>query len=82
LIRPKSNRYLVDSGVQLTGMWGLSRTLPRMLGWALRLMTGKVKRQLRPPGTMLPLRRIEGNPSSHAAGRACASQLSQATEAR
>jgi len=82
LILPKSNRYLVDSGVQLTGMWGLSRTLPRMLGWALRLMTGKVKRQLRPPGTVLPLRRIEGNPSSHAAGRACASQLSQAPEAR
>ena len=54
LVRPKSSRYLVDAAMQLTGIWGLTRTLPKMTGWALRLMCGKVQRQNRPPVSALP----------------------------
>jgi radical SAM superfamily enzyme YgiQ (UPF0313 family) len=53
LIRPASNRYMVDAGVQLGGMWGLLHTLPRMAGWAWRLMTGRIQRHREVPGHRL-----------------------------
>jgi len=70
LIRPKSSRYLIDFCLQFTGMWGLSRTLPKMAGWTLRLMLGKVTRQARPPGPQLALRGVGGGPPCHGVGPA------------
>ena len=65
LVRPKSKRYLIDPGVQLIGLWGLVHTLPRMLAWTLRLMTGRITRQSRPPATCLRLTGVDGVPASH-----------------
>ncbi len=65
LIRPKSSRYLIDASVQGIGLWGLIHTLPRTLGWAMRLMTGKIKRWSQPPETHLRLTGIDGVPASH-----------------
>ncbi len=56
IVRPNSNRYLIDPGMQATGMWALLRTLPRTVGWALRLMMGRIKRPRKPPGPKVPLR--------------------------
>ncbi len=72
-IRPKSNRYLLDPAIQLVGAWGLIYTLPRMLGWALRLMTGRITRQPRPPGTALRLTGVGGLPASHGQYISCES---------
>jgi hypothetical protein len=66
LIRPKSKRYLVDAIMQLSGMLGLLKTLPRMAAWALRLACGKLSRQYSPPVTRLPMRGAGGDPASHA----------------
>jgi radical SAM superfamily enzyme YgiQ (UPF0313 family) len=65
LIRPKSRLYLIDVGVQFIGLWGLIHTLPRVLGWAARLMTGRIKCQSRPPATHLRLTGVNGVPASH-----------------
>jgi len=65
LIRPKSARYLIDAGFQLVGFQGLLHTLPRTLGWALRLMTGRIKWQTRPPESHQRLTGINGARASH-----------------
>lgn len=65
LVRPRSSRYLIDAGVQLIGLWGLVHTLPRMLGWTLRLMMGRIERWSRPPETHLRLTGIDGALASH-----------------
>ncbi|MFA6132958.1 MAG: radical SAM protein [Phycisphaerae bacterium] len=49
LIRPKSSRYLIDASVQVIGLLGLLYTLPRMLGWAMRLMIGPIRRYTQVP---------------------------------
>ncbi len=70
LVRPKSSRYLIDAAMQVTGMWGLARTVPRTLGWALRLLRGKVTRESRPPEPRPPLRGVGDTPASHVAAPA------------
>ena len=45
LVRPKSSLYLADVGMQAIGMWGLTKTVRRTLGWAFRLMRGNIKRE-------------------------------------
>jgi len=66
LVRPKSSLYLADAGVQLLGMWGLTKTVRRTLGWALRLMRGNIKRHGKAPGSHIPMRGAGGGPASHA----------------
>ncbi len=66
LFRPKSRMYLLDVGVQLIGMWGLTKTIRRTLGWALRLMWGNIKRHTKSPASRIPMRSTNGGPASHA----------------
>jgi len=66
LIRPKSNLYLMDPGMQVIGMWGLVLTVRRTLGWALRLMFGQIKRRITAPTSTIPMRGPDGSPASHA----------------
>jgi radical SAM superfamily enzyme YgiQ (UPF0313 family) len=65
LVWPKSKLYLADALMQLVGMYGLSQTIRRTLGWALRLRRGKVQRYSQPPASRLPIRRlgVESPPS-------------------
>jgi hypothetical protein len=66
VVRPKSRLYLMDSGIQVLGMWGLMHTVRRTLGWALRLMFDKVKRTSAVPASRIPMRNADGGPASHA----------------
>jgi len=66
VVRPKSSLYLVDPGMQVIGMWGLALTIRRTLGWAFRLMLGKIKRHTRVPASRIPMRSADGGPASHA----------------
>jgi len=66
LVFPKSRLYLIDSIMQLIGMWGLSHTIRRTLGWAFRLMRGNIKRKTQAPISTIPMRSVDGNPASHA----------------
>ncbi len=56
LIRPKTKVFLADPGMQIMGMWGLTQTIRRTLGWAMRLMFGKIRRSTRAPASPLPIR--------------------------
>ncbi len=66
LIRPKSRLYLADVGLQVIGMWGLTQTIRRTLGWAVRLMTGRITRKNMPPVSSIPIRTPDGQPAPHA----------------
>ena len=66
LVRPKSGLYLLDPGVQLVGMWGLTRTIRCTLGWALRLMRGNIKYRTKVPTSRIPMRGADGGPAAHA----------------
>lgn len=66
LIRPKSKLYLADAGMQVIGMWGATQTVRRTLGWAFRLMRGRIVRRTEPPHSRIPMRSPEGQPASHA----------------
>ncbi|MBN1556285.1 MAG: radical SAM protein [Phycisphaerae bacterium] len=63
---PKSRLYLPDSGMQLIGMWGLVQTIRRTIGWAFRLMRGKIRRRTAPPVSPIPMRDPTGAPAAHA----------------
>jgi hypothetical protein len=66
LVRPKSRMYLADAGMQLIGMWGLTKTVRRTLGWAVRLMSGRLQRKTAPPASRIPMRSVDGAAASHA----------------
>lgn len=66
LVRPKSRLYLADVGMQLIGMWGLTKTVRRTLGWALRLVRGNIIRNTTVPASPIPLRGASGESASHA----------------
>jgi hypothetical protein len=66
LVRPKCRLYLADAIWQLLGMWGLSLTVKRTLGWTARLSFGKIRRKSAPPMNQVPMRAIDGSPASHA----------------
>lgn len=63
---PVTRLYLMDSGMQVIGMWGLAQTALHTSGWLLRLMTGKIERKSAPPNTQLPFRAPDGGSASHA----------------
>ena len=60
LVRPKSKVLLADPFFQILGMWGFGQTLRRTLGWAFRLMFGRIERSTRAPGSPIPIRRRRG----------------------
>ena len=67
LLRPNPGRVRLKlAALQVLGMWGLSQTLRRTFGWALRLMTGRIKREGRPPASRMPMRSPKGEPADHA----------------
>jgi hypothetical protein len=74
LIRPKSKVFLADACLQLLGMWGLTQTIRRTLGWALRLMLGKIRRGTKAPASPIPMRSAAGGPASYDAGAAGSSR--------
>lgn len=66
LLAPKSRLYLADAGMQIIGMWGVSQTIRRTIGWAFRLMGGKIERRTRVPGGTIPMRSVGGEKADHA----------------
>ncbi len=58
--------HFADAGMQLFGMWGLSHTIRRTFGWALRLMRGRVKRHTSVPASRIPMRGVDSPHASHA----------------
>ncbi|MBP7933447.1 MAG: radical SAM protein [Phycisphaerae bacterium] len=66
LVRPKSRLYLADAGMQVIGMWGLTQTIRRTLGWAARLLRGGIVRSERSPASLIPMRSPDGQAASHA----------------
>jgi radical SAM superfamily enzyme YgiQ (UPF0313 family) len=53
------------AGMQLVGMMGVTQTARRTLGWALRLMFGKIERLAAPPQSALPMRNLDGAQADH-----------------
>ena len=66
LVRPKSRLYFADAYMQLIGMWGLTQTIRRTLGWAFRLMRGRITRKTAAPASPIPMCHPDGGPASHA----------------
>ncbi|MEA2735103.1 MAG: hypothetical protein QOE14_1554, partial [Humisphaera sp.] len=53
--------------MQMVGMVGLTQSIRRTFGWALRLMFGKIERQTVPPQTAVPMRSVvSGEVAMHA----------------
>jgi radical SAM superfamily enzyme YgiQ (UPF0313 family) len=65
-VRPKSKLYLADAGFQLLGMWGVTKTIRRTIGWAVRLMRGNIKRKTTVPTSRIPMRSADGTAAAHA----------------
>jgi radical SAM superfamily enzyme YgiQ (UPF0313 family) len=66
LVRPKSKLYLADACLQAIGMCGVVQTIYRTVGWALRLMTGRIKRKSEVPASTIPMRGADGGVAVHA----------------
>lgn len=66
IVAPKTKLYLVDSAMQVLGMWGAAHTIRRTVGWAFRLMRGPIVRRSTPPISRIPMRAVDGEPASHA----------------
>jgi hypothetical protein len=66
LVRPKSRLYFADAIMQVIGMWGTVHTVRRTLGWAVRLMRGRITRRNEAPHNLMPMRAPDGGPASHA----------------
>jgi radical SAM superfamily enzyme YgiQ (UPF0313 family) len=66
VVRPKSALYLADACLQAIGMFGVSQTIYRTIGWALRLMTGRIKRKSEVPASPIPMRGTDGSVAAHA----------------
>ncbi len=66
LLFAKTRLYLKPAGMQVFGMLGLTQTVRRTGGWAVRLMFGKIKRLTRPPVSRIPMRSPNGGRAAHA----------------
>ena len=67
LLRRKTKVGMKPAYMQVVGMFGLTQSVRRTLGWALRLMFGKIERQTAPPQTAIPMRHAGADPSARAA---------------
>ncbi len=66
VVRPLSRLYLADAGMQVLGMWGVSQTIRRTLGWAVRLFRGRISRRREVPHSRIPMRNVQGDCADHA----------------
>jgi len=66
LLQPRSKLSLKPAGMQAIGMFGLIQTVRRTLGWAFRLMIGRIRRLTGPPASRIPMRSADGGPAAHA----------------
>ena len=60
IVRPKSKVFLADPVLQILGMCGFLQTLRRTLGWALRLVFGRIERATRAPASPIAMRNPRG----------------------
>ena len=51
--------------MQLVGMLGLTQSIRRTSGWALRLMFGRIERLQAPPASPIPMRSNDGARACH-----------------
>ncbi|HKQ47103.1 MAG TPA: radical SAM protein [Phycisphaerae bacterium] len=66
LVRPRSRLYFAEAYMQLIGMWGLTQTIRRTLGWAARLWRGNIRRRTHVPFSRIPMRAASNATASHA----------------
>jgi hypothetical protein len=66
LARPQSGSRRLDIGMQIIGMWGVTQTIRRTFGWAIRLMFGRIKRKSVVPHSRIPMSAVGGGEASHA----------------
>ena len=52
--------------MQIVGMLGLTQSVRRTFGWALRLMFCRIERRSRPWGSAVPMRSVVGGAACHA----------------
>ena len=64
--RPKNRQIASDIIMQLIGIFGLMKTIRRTLGWALRLMWGRIEHKIKAPCSMVPMRSPDGGQADHA----------------
>jgi hypothetical protein len=69
LCRHKGRLGFKPALMQFIGMYGLAHSIRRTLGWALRLMTGWIKRYDQTPAGPFPMRTPSGGIAPHARGR-------------
>jgi len=68
LVRTKTKVSHKAAGMQIVGMLGVIQTARRTLGWAVRLMFGRIERLTQPPTSAVPMRSVDGAMPSHAPG--------------
>ena len=66
LMRRKTKVSHKAAGMQVVGMLGVIQTARRTLGWAVRLMFGRIVRLSDPPMSPIPMRSLDGAAPSHA----------------
>jgi radical SAM superfamily enzyme YgiQ (UPF0313 family) len=66
LIMPRHRPRFVDAAWQVIGMYGVIHTVRRTLGWAVTLITGRIKRRTEAPASRIPMRAAGGGPADHA----------------
>jgi hypothetical protein len=65
LLRRKSKVGMKPAGMQVVGMIGLSQSIRRTIGWAVRLAFGRIERFDKPPANPIPMRSVEGERADH-----------------
>ena len=66
ILRRKTKVGWKPAGMQLVGIFGLTQSIRRTSGWALRLMFGRINRLHRPPVSVIPMQSVQGTAASHA----------------
>jgi radical SAM superfamily enzyme YgiQ (UPF0313 family) len=65
LLRKRTKVSQKAAGMQIVGMLGLTQSIRRTAGWALRLMFGRIERLPGPPVSPLPMRGVGGAAACH-----------------
>jgi radical SAM superfamily enzyme YgiQ (UPF0313 family) len=65
LLRKKTKISEKAALMQLVGMLGLTQSIRRTSGWALRLMFGRIERLAAPPVSPIPMRSTDGARACH-----------------
>jgi radical SAM superfamily enzyme YgiQ (UPF0313 family) len=60
LKRRKTKVGMKPAYMQIVGMFGLTHSIRRTFGWALRLMFARIERLTSPPGSAVPMRSVSG----------------------